>query len=217
MAKAQHSLFHWRHRTHVQERLSTSDEETARCYYAALRLEINQHLQIVNQIYTLYLGGVTALFVASLSIEGKFNLLLLVPFLSLGAANLLGSHERTIGCIAAYCAVHLDKVLNKNDVSVIQWDNSIMLDNLKNRNFISNQNASLSLIVAPGLAALVISILKFLILNGFHLPLQHPLVLIGWFVGIICICFTVSIIEYTARYRKEMGEWHNRTSSILSR
>lgn len=60
-----------------------SQEETARCYYTAMRLELNQHLQIVNQIYTLYLGGVAALFAASLTREGKSNLLLLVPFLSL--------------------------------------------------------------------------------------------------------------------------------------
>ena len=40
----------------AEERRLESEQETARCYYTAMRFEINQYLQIINQIYTLYLG-----------------------------------------------------------------------------------------------------------------------------------------------------------------
>jgi hypothetical protein len=189
------------------EKRLVSEQETARCYYAAMRLEINQHLQIVNQIYTLYLAGVTALFAASMSRDGKYNLLLLLPFLSLGTANLLGSHERNIGCIAAYCASNLDIVLQKGGASVQQWDNSSMLCELKNKNFISNLFASMALVAAPGVVALIISIYKFSIINGFPYP-RYPLVLLGWVAGLFCVYCTFTVIWHTAEYRKTMASLH---------
>ena len=175
-----------------------------------MRFEINQHLQIVNQIYTLYLAGATALFAASMSKDGKYNLLLLVPFLSLGAANLLGSHERNIGCIAAYCADNLEEVLRKNSSKVVQWDNSSMLFELKDSNFISNKAASLALVAAPGAVALAINICKFYTtMKGFPSPtLLVCLVYLGWLFGAICIYFTYKIISNTAEYRERMGKLH---------
>jgi hypothetical protein len=175
-----------------------------------MRFEINQHLQIVNQIYTLYLAGATALFAASMSKDGKYNLLLLVPFLSLGAANLLGSHERNIGCIAAYCANNLEEVLRKNSSKVVQWDNSSMLFELKDSNFISNKAASLALVAAPGAVALAINICKFYTtMKGFPSPtLLVCLVYLGWLFGIISIYFTYQIISNTAEYREKMGKSH---------
>jgi hypothetical protein len=191
----------------AEERRLASEQETARCYYTAMRFEINQHLQIINQIYTLYLAGTTALFVASMSKEGNYNLLLLVPFLSLGAANLLGSRERNIGCIAAYCSNELDKILQKDGACITQWDNSFVLHELRYRNFNSDQAASLMLVAAPGIVAWAISILKFFNLAGFPLP-KFPLVFAGWLAGPVCIICTVIIISLTARYRKRMIDLH---------
>ncbi|MCX5953409.1 MAG: hypothetical protein NTZ40_07935 [Cyanobacteria bacterium] len=191
----------------AEERRLVSEQETARCYYTAMRFEINQHLQIINQIYTLYLAGTTALFVASMSKEGNYNLLLLVPFLSLGAANLLGSRERNIGCIAAYCSNELDKILQKNGASITQWDNSFVLHELRYRNFNSDQVASLMLVAAPGIVAWAISIFKFYKLVDFPFP-KFPLVFLGWLAGLVCICCTVLIIILTARYRKRMIDLH---------
>jgi hypothetical protein len=172
-----------------------------------MRSEINQHLQIVNQIYTLYLAGATALFAASMSKDGKYNLLLLLPFLSLGAANLLGSHERNIGCIAAYCANNLDIILQEGGANVEQWDNSSMLYKLKNRNFNSNLFASLSLVVAPGVVALMISIYKFLTINGSPWP-TYPLVMLGWFAGLACVIASLIVICCTTNYRNKMASLH---------
>jgi hypothetical protein len=58
-----------------------------------MRIEINQHLHLIDQIYTLYPAGATALFMASMSKDGKYSPLFLVPFLSLGSVRSLQSYQ----------------------------------------------------------------------------------------------------------------------------
>jgi hypothetical protein len=183
-----------------------SDQETARCFYTAMRAEINQHLAIVNQIYTLYLAGITALFAGSLYKDGNPNLLLLIPFLSLGAANMLGSHERAIGSIAAYCAQDLNSILNKNGEAVVQWDRSKMLRNYKDSHYASNRAGGLTLIVIPGIAALFLNI--FLRLSSTN-PVWSQVKLIAWIAGALCLKRAGWVIIQTARYRKKLGDTHN--------
>jgi hypothetical protein len=180
-----------------------TDQETARCFYTAMRAEINQHLSIINQIYTLYLAGVTALFAGSLNEDGNHNLILLIPFLSLGAANMLSSHERAIGSIAAYCAQDLDSVLNKDGESVVQWDRSRMLRNFKDSHYASNRAGGLTLVVIPGVVALALSI-YFRISSPGHFI--SSIKICAWIVGLICLARAGWVIIQTAQYRKKLGD-----------
>jgi hypothetical protein len=187
-----------------------TEQETARCFYTAMRAEINQHLLIINQIYTLYLAGITALFAGSLNKDGNHNLILLIPFLSLGAANMLGSHERAIGSIAAYCAQDLDSVLNKNGESVVQWDRSRMLRVFKDSHYASNRAGGLTLIVIPGIVALALNIVFSVSSLG------HSISLIkcgAWIVGAFCLARAGWVIIQTARDRKKLGDEHNKPST----
>jgi hypothetical protein len=190
------------------------EQETARCFYSAMRSEINQHLLIVNQIYTLYLGGTTALFAGALHKEGNHNLLLLIPYLSLGAANMLGSHERAIGSIAAYCAQELEDSLNKNGGAVTQWDRSKNLRKFKDSHFASNRAGGLTLVVFPGIAALGLAV--FFIYSSLNVS---PVVSSGSWIKIIAACIGALclvragwIIIQTARYRKRLGDMHNQSA-----
>ena len=70
-------------------------------------------------------------FSGALHKDGIHNLLLLLPCLSLGAANMLGSHERAIVSIAAYCAQELEVSLKMNGETVTQWDRSKNLGKFK--------------------------------------------------------------------------------------
>jgi hypothetical protein len=49
-------------------------EDTARCFYTVMRAELNQHLQTINQIYSLYLGAVAVLFAGAFS-DNNYDLL----------------------------------------------------------------------------------------------------------------------------------------------
>jgi hypothetical protein len=184
-----------------------SEQETARCFYTAMRTEINQHLLIVNQIYTLYFAGITALFAAALSKEGHRYLLLLIPFLSLGVANMIGTHERVIGGIAAYCVQELDPAFKRNGNYIVQWDNSDVLKQLAKSHYESNRAGSLTLIVLPGAGALLISItLKLYSQKGWIGPLQtHPLWPVAWLTCLLCLAAAATIIIKTAQYRRKVG------------
>lgn len=189
-----------------------SEQDTARCFYTAMRSEINQHLLIVNQIYTLYLGGTTALFAGALHRDGNHNLLLLIPYLSLGAANMLGSHERAIGSIAAYCAQELEVSLNTNGESVTQWDRSKNLRKFKDSHYASNRAGGLTLVVFPGIAALCLA--AFFIYSSLTRlsPADHSglgIKVIAACVGALCLVRAGWIIIETALYRKKLGDMHN--------
>jgi len=185
-----------------------STQETARCFYTAMRAEINQHLNIVNQVYTIYLAGATALFAGSMNKGGNQNLLLLLPFLSLGAANMLASHERAIGSIAAYCARELDRFLGNDADAVVQWDKSVSIKKFKSGHYASNRAGALTLVVVPGLAALLLNGFKTLGSLGWTLPLNGMEIIIRlctWLLCAACLYREAWLIIGTARYRQELG------------
>ena len=176
-----------------------------------MRTEINQHLLIVNQIHTLYFAGVTALFAAAVSKEGHRYLLLLIPFLGLGVANMIGTHERAIGSIAAYCLQELDPAFKRNGSHIVQWDNSDILKQLKENHYESNRAGGLTLIVLPGAGALIISItLKLYSQKGWISPLGiHFLWPVAWLTCISCLAGAAIIIIKTAQYRRRIGNMQN--------
>ena len=187
------------------------EQETARCFYTAMRTEINQHLLIVNQIYTLYFAGITALFAAAVSKEGHRYLLLLIPFLSLGVANMIGTHERVIGSIAAYCVQELDPAFKRNGSHIVQWDNSDILKQLKENHYESNRAGGLTLIVLPGTGALLISLVfKLYSQKGWISPLDiHLLWPAAWLTCLLCLAAAAKIIIKTAEYRRRVGNMQN--------
>jgi hypothetical protein len=187
------------------------EQETARCFYTAMRSEINQHLLIVNQIYTLYLGGTTALFAGALHKDGNYNLLLLIPYLTLGAANMLGSHERAIGSIAAYCAQELEDSLNKNGGGVTQWDRSKNIRKFKDSHYASNRAGGLTLVVFPGIAALCLAAFFICYSSRISPPVHSGLWIkaIAACVGALCLIRASWIIIQTAQYRKKLGAMVN--------
>jgi len=193
-----------------------SNQETARCFYTAMRAEINQHLNIVNQVYTLYLAGTSALFAGSMSKDGNYNLLLLIPFLSLGAANMLVSHERAIGSIAAYCAQELDKFLSEEKDSVVQWDSSESIGRFKIGHYASNRAGALTLVVIPGLAALLLNGFKTFRASSWSLPLDkidNFIKILAWFLCAVCLYRAASLIAETAKFRTELSEDPNQSTS----
>jgi hypothetical protein len=172
-------------------------EDTARCFYTAMRTELNQHLLIINQIYSLYLGAATALFAGAFSSK-NFDLLYLVPFLSFGAANLLGSHDKAISCIAAYCAEVLDQIFSDTDSHVTQWDNSRMLENLKANHYNAQLRGGLMIVVIPGVIALLVAIIK----TG---PLKNGIYMLALTCGLYFLVGAFLIFSDTAEYRRKMG------------
>lgn len=159
------------------------EQETARCFYTAMRTEINQHLLIVNQVYTLYLGGTAALFAGALHKEGNHNLLTLIPYLTLGDVNILGSHERAIGSVAAYCAQELEDSLNKNGRAVTQWDRSKNIRKIKDSHYASYRVGGLTIVVFPGIAALCLAV--FFIYSS--LRISPPVHSVLW-IKVIAAC-----------------------------
>ncbi len=175
-----------------------------------MRTELNQHLQTINQIYSLYLGAVAVLFAGAFT-SRNYDLLYLVPFLGFGAASLLGSHDKAISCIAAYCAKELDEVFKATDSHITQWDNSTMLRDLKDRHYNSQRGGGLMIIVSPGVIALL-----FTMNFKNTLPLSWSIDTFGLFTGLFFIISAIGVIWDTAEYRRKMGRDPGSPSEVLS-
>jgi hypothetical protein len=125
---------------------------------------------------------------------------------------MLGSHERAIGSIAAYCAQELEDSLNTNGETVIQWDRSKNLRKFKDSHYASNRAGGLTLVVFPGIAALCLA--AFFIYSSLTrlYPADHSglgIKVIAACVGALCLVRAGWIIIQTARYRKKLGDMHN--------
>lgn len=162
-----------------------------------MRTELNQHLLTISQIYSLYLGAVTVLFAGAFS-SRNYNLIYLIPFLCFGAANLIGSHDKAISCIAAYCAEVLDQIFSDTGSHVTQWDNSKMLKDLKTNHYNAQRRGGLMIVVLPGVIALAIAIIK-------TAPLRSGIYILALICGIYFLLGAFLVISDTAEYRRRMG------------
>ena len=171
--------------------------DTARAYYVALRGELNQHLAIAHQTLYLYLGAVTALFGTTLTIDGKQEILMIVPFLSLGASVIISHHERVTGTIAAYCAKELDGFLHEIGEHAPQWDNSHALDIYQKDLLLTRLWGNSLIIILPALIATIINWRFAIVFPGA----------MSWWLGIILEILSFSALLRTFRYRQKIKTW----------
>jgi len=157
--------------------------ENARVFYESARSEMIERIGHRDKVLILYLGGVGALYGVALGNVAWLHVLLVVPYLALGAAMILSQHHAVIGQIGTYLAKELHPFFEFEDGSVCppQWETSASRARHFNEAMMQRFLGHLFLIVIPALVALLFT---------RHLALD-PLSAKGivWLLG---LCFTVS-------------------------
>jgi hypothetical protein len=98
--------------------------EVALKLFESARAELVARIGLRDQILMLFVAASGAIFTVALSKQDHYELALVVPILTLGAALLVAQHNGMIGAIRAYCAMEFQQTLEREKIVATQWDNS---------------------------------------------------------------------------------------------
>lgn len=149
--------------------------------YIAARSEIIERLKLRDQAFYLYLAAVSTIYGIGVGKDKINELLLIIPFLSLGVASILAQHNITIGAIASYIRTDL----NGYFLNVSHWDNSTSLRRVFRHQSLFRKISSYITIGIPPVVSLIIN-------KDYALKTTFPFGLLWW----ICLTLTIIAIYY---------------------
>jgi hypothetical protein len=178
--------------------------ETALAMYASARSELIERIRLRDQVLLLFIGAAAALFGTSLSGNGRPEILLALPFVSLGASLLVCQHNDIIGSLSRFCALEIGPHLLSLRCDAPQWDNSEALRDYRTSAVNLRTFGHLLILVTPAAVGLV---------TNYQLALapKYPYGHI-WWASLIFTLASVAVLILTHRWRqKSFGKhWWNR-------
>jgi hypothetical protein len=168
--------------------------ETARKNYESARQEIMGRIQFRDNIFLAFLTAVATIFGIALGSSAKPEILLIIPYLTLGATTLIVQHHGAIAAIVEYLSVELEPLLKEIGEFAPHFDNSNAKHSFVPRSTILRTLGHIFLIIIPSIASLV--------MNWKHSAfLTLPFGPLWWF-GAFATMF--SAIITTQNHRKRM-------------
>ena len=177
-----------------------SERDSALKFYEAARQESLLRIRLRDQIVIMYLMVTGTILGVSLQPTLSGELLLVVPFLALGAAILLAQHNLAIGFLGKFCADEIGNVLRKMDPpqNIPQWDNSQALKNYsKTSSKLRTWGQFVIIIVPCGLSLSV---------NSKHIWKSHFIFEVLWWFGLVSIIVIAAIALWTHLIRIKLYE-----------
>ena len=174
--------------------------DTARAYYNSARAELIERIRLRDQIFVFYLAGVGAVFGVGLGATSKTDMLMLAPFLGLGAAILISQHFAVIGALASYCVLELGPFLRGLTPSedAPQWDDSKALAEYRHAAIGMRTWGHVLLIILPSAGGLAVTWK-----HGIYSPFPFGIL---WWVGVVCLVAAGVVMWRTHQFRKKIYE-----------
>jgi hypothetical protein len=155
--------------------------------YECTKSEYIEHIKIRNGSLVAYLGIVGVLMSGVLSMQNpKFEILLSLPFISLGIAFIIGQHNMAISSISKYCANDL------NDKKLPLWESSQSLHEFSKTAVIFTTIGNLISLTIPAIVSLM---LNWSLLYGNE---TYRVVMI---MDIVLTVLTVCVVLYAGYWR----------------
>lgn len=174
-----------------------SNLETARLYYEVMREEVVEHIRLRDQSLFLYLGASGVIMGIGLGAVSKLEVLLIIPFLALGASYILSQHDIHICGICRYLSKELNVFLNEDEEMFPQWDNS---ESLK---FISPILAKYR--YQGHLIILMLPVIVATGVNYMNMFCVYTVSGILWWLGFAAGIMVVFMTVRTMRFRRKNG------------
>lgn len=175
-----------------------SQADTARIFYTSARTELVERMRLRDNTLVFYLAAVGAIFGVALGPAKNPDLLMLLPFLSLGAGIVISQHFALMGSLAAYCALEIGPFLR--DLSPAedapQWDDSAGLREFQRAAIHMRSVSHVVLIVLPAVVALFVT-------WGRWLPNNWYLAVV-WWAGIAASIWTLVVVWTAHRFRRRL-------------
>jgi hypothetical protein len=173
-----------------------SSGDSARTFYESARQELIQRIQLRDNVLLVYLGAIGTIFSVSLGTTVKPEILLVIPYLALGASVIVSQHNAVIGSLGIFLVFEIGPFLQKLKEGAPQWDNSASLHEYSTRAIWMRSFGHFLLIIVPPVAALSINWQ-----SGFYgsFP-ENPI----WWVGVLSTVASIYIIIEAHYWRKKL-------------
>ena len=99
--------------------------DSARVFYELAKRESVERVRLRDNVLLLYIGAITTIFSFAMGRE-DLEILLVIPFMTLGAVIIISQHNAVIGTLSAYCASEIGPFLKSltPPEDAPQWDTS---------------------------------------------------------------------------------------------
>lgn len=172
--------------------------ETVRHYYAVMRSEVVEHISLRDQSFFLYLGASGVIMRIGLGDVLRLEVLIVIPFLGLGASYIMNQHDIHISTICSYLVFELDVFL-AGEGKIPQWNNSRALATTYSysRLIRFSYHGHLIILLVPMTIAIFVNY-KYI----FFTSLVSGIV---WLLGVAACIMVVLMTVSTKRLRREPG------------
>lgn len=177
--------------------------DTARTTYTAARAEIIQRMQLRDYVLLVFLGFTSAIFGVALGVPDHIEVLLSIPFLTLGAAILISQHNFMAAVLGEFLSTELKDEFGSLGESAPQWDDS---DTFKGYAFCAARFrfwGHIFIIFIPSFVALCATWRIAYYTLSTSLPDGHMLWTI-WFLGFLCLIGAVVVIWLSHQWRMDI-------------
>lgn len=135
--------------------MSTGD--SARKNYEMAKLESISRIQTRDQVLVAYISVVGVIFGAAIGISIiDLALLLIIPYLTLGAAIIVSQHNSVIGSLGSFFAYEVEPFLREIGESAPQWETSTSLRDYSLKMIWSRSLGQFILLLTPPFTGLVL-------------------------------------------------------------
>jgi hypothetical protein len=175
--------------------------DSARTHYESAREELILRIQLRDRVLLLYLGGVATISGVAIGSKGvQTQLLLILPFLTLGIAMIATQHNALIGAIGYFCVNEIEPYLKDlpNSEYAPQWDSSTALEEYSQRAVRFRSWGHTAIMLLPSFASLVVTYQE-----GINPPTWSTVL---WWFGIFCVGSIIILIYKTYSWRKHLYE-----------
>ncbi len=172
--------------------------DTARATYESARQELIQRITLRDHVLLVYLGAVGTILAIALGTDARNDILMLIPFISLGAAVLVSQHNSVIGSLGDFCVNELDDffISLKPSEWAPQWDKSKALQKYSSKSIRLRSWGHSIIVIIPSVLGLAI--------NWNHaLYSPFPEGIVWWFAA-LCFALAIWIITVAHNLRVQL-------------
>ena len=173
--------------------------DNARQYHLTARTELIQRIQLRDYVLLVFLAAVGTLFGIAFRTSAEPEILLVVPYLTLGAAVIISQHQEVIGSLGSFMSNELHPFLDSIDDAAPEWDTSKALKKHLTTAIWMRTLGHLILLIIPSLAALA---LNWRHIYNFHFPEG-----IIWLFGAGFIVLSCMVINKSHQWRKKLQKF----------
>lgn len=175
--------------------------ELVRNNHEMVYYQLIERVKMRDNVILIYLAAIGTTFTVAYNESTNPEMLLIVPYLALGASILFSHHNILIGAILDFFKTEINEFISQN------FNNQYVPQYETSKSFLRSFMPALWLITFGSFFLIVIPCIASLAINLKYSNSGDTQLIFTWWVGLISVCVAIMIMIYThilrARFNKE--------------